>query len=220
MLPIHLLGGRSFGQTLLTLVLTLVPALVAWWNDRRLLNKADDPALPELLANRRRLNVRTIAFGVALMIVFGGADAGWGIPVLIVLLIAVAYPLRTRVLGETWGFGAYLWHTAASIVGVALGASTSDHIDMPNACAMRYATPSVGVDWLRSIWLSIDRLTPHSAESCSSVHPFFLRSSRTRSQSMLLIGSSPVMSVRRSRNRFGINNTLMLDVRALEAAGA
>jgi hypothetical protein len=102
MLPIHLLGGRSFGQTLLTLVLTLVPALVAWWNDRRLLNKADDPALPELLANRRRLNVRTIAFGVALMIVFGGADAGWGIPVLIVLLIAVAYPLRTRVLGETW----------------------------------------------------------------------------------------------------------------------
>jgi Zn-dependent protease with chaperone function len=51
------------------------------------------------------------------MIVLGGADAAWGIPLLIVLLIAVAYPLRTRVLGETWGFGAYLWHTAASIVG-------------------------------------------------------------------------------------------------------
>src|SRR4029453_13650568 len=26
-------------------------------------------------------------------------------------------PLRTRVLGETWRFGAYLWHTVASIVG-------------------------------------------------------------------------------------------------------
>src|SRR5580765_100922 len=117
MLPIRLLGDQSFGQTLLTLVLTLVPALVAWWNDRGLLTKADDPALPELLANRRRLNVRTIAFAVALMVVFGGADAAWGVPVLIVLLIAVAYPLRTRVLGETWGFGAYLWRTAASIVG-------------------------------------------------------------------------------------------------------
>jgi len=111
------LGGQSLAQTLLTLVLTLVPALVAWWNDRGLLNKADDPALPELLANRRRLNVRTIAIAVALMIVFGGADAAWGIPLLIVLLIAVAYPLRTRVLGETWGFGAYVWHTAASLIG-------------------------------------------------------------------------------------------------------
>ena len=73
MLPIHILGGQSRGQALLTLVLTLVPALIAWWNDRHLLNKADDPALPELLANRRRLNVRPIAVAVALMIVFGGA---------------------------------------------------------------------------------------------------------------------------------------------------
>ena len=117
MLPIPLSGGQSLGQTLLTLVLTLPPALIAWWNDRSLLNKADDPALPELLANRRRLNVRTIAFAVALMIVFGGAAAAWGIPLTLVLLMAVAYPLRTRVLGETWGFGAYLWHTTASIIG-------------------------------------------------------------------------------------------------------
>ena len=117
MLPLPFSGGQSPGQALLTLVLTLVPALITWWNDRSLLPKADDPALPELLANRRRLNVRTIAIAVALMIVFGGADAAWGVPVLIVLLIAVAYPLRTRVLGETWGFGAYLWYTSASIIG-------------------------------------------------------------------------------------------------------
>jgi Zn-dependent protease with chaperone function len=117
MIPIPPLGGQLAGQTLLTLVLTLAPALIAWWHDRRLLDKANDPALPELLANRRRLNVRTIAFCAVLMIVFGGANAAWGIPLLVVLLIGVAYPVRTRVLGETWGCGAYLWHTAASIIG-------------------------------------------------------------------------------------------------------
>ena len=117
MIPIPLLSGQLFGSALLVFVLALVPPVVAWWNDRRLLGKADDPALPELLANRRRVNVRIIAVAAALMIVLGGADAAWGIPLLLVVLIAVAYPLRTRVLGETWGFGAYLWRTAASIVG-------------------------------------------------------------------------------------------------------
>src|SRR6476661_6026200 len=76
-----------------------------------------------------------------------------------------------------------------SIVGVALGASTRDPRDMPNACAIRYATPSVGFAWLRSIWLSIDRVTPQAADNCSSVHPRFLRNSRTRSQRCELIGS-------------------------------
>ena len=117
MIPIPLLGGPAFGQTVLTLVAALIPALLAWWNDRRLLGKADDPALPELLADRRRLTIRSIAIAVALMIVFGGSDAAWGIPLLITLLIAAGYPLRTRLLGETWGFGAYLWYTVASIAG-------------------------------------------------------------------------------------------------------
>src|SRR3954451_3662884 len=76
-----------------------------------------------------------------------------------------------------------------SIVGVAFGTSTNAPSDIPNACAMRYATPSVGLAWLRSIWLSIDRLTPHAADNCSSVQPRFLRSSRTRSHRCELIGS-------------------------------
>ena len=51
------------------------------------------------------------------MVVLGGSNAAWGIPLLVVLLIARAYPLRTRLLGESWGFGAYLWHSILSIVG-------------------------------------------------------------------------------------------------------
>jgi Zn-dependent protease with chaperone function len=117
MMPIPLLSGQLFGSAMLVFVLAIVPAVVAWWNDRHLLGKAHDPALPELLANRRRVNVRIIAVAAALMIVLGGADAAWGIPLFLVFLIAAAYPLRTRVLGETWGFGVYLWRTAASIVG-------------------------------------------------------------------------------------------------------
>jgi Zn-dependent protease with chaperone function len=117
MIPIPVLGSHLAGQTLLTLIAALVPAVIAWWNDRRLVAKPDDPALPELLAHRRRLNVRLIAIAAALMIVLGGRSAAWGLPLLIVFLIAAAYPLRTGLLGETWGFGAYLWHTAASVVG-------------------------------------------------------------------------------------------------------
>ena len=90
MMPIPLLSGQLFGSAMLVFVLAIVPAVVAWWIDRRLLGKADDPALPELLANRRRVNVRIIAVAAALMIVLGGADAAWGIPLFLVFLIAAA----------------------------------------------------------------------------------------------------------------------------------
>ena len=117
MIPIPFLNGQSLGQAIMTIVAALIPALLAWWNNRRLLDKGDDPALPELLSHQRRINVRSIAIAVALMIVFGGSAAAWGIPLLIALLIAASYPLRRRVLGETWGFGPFLWHTLASVVG-------------------------------------------------------------------------------------------------------
>src|SRR5678815_1833003 len=109
MIPIPALDGQSLGRSIVTLLLALAPALLAWWNDRRLIARADDPALAELVASRRRLNVRAIVFALALMLVFGGGAAAWGIPLLLVFLIAAGYPLRTRLFGETWGFGAYLW---------------------------------------------------------------------------------------------------------------
>lgn len=117
MIPIPLLGSVSSGQAALTLLTALASALVVWWMDRRLLGKHDDPALPELLASRRRANVRIMAFAVALMIMLGGGDAAWGIPLFIALMIAAAYPIRTRILGETWSFGSYLRHTALSVAG-------------------------------------------------------------------------------------------------------
>ena len=117
MIPIPFLGPSSLGQVVLTLVLATAPAAFVWWTDRRLLARTHDPALPELLAHRRRANVRAISIGIALMFVLSGTATAWGIPLLTLLLIAVGYPLRTRLRGETWGFGSYLWHTTASIAG-------------------------------------------------------------------------------------------------------
>ena len=116
MIPIPWLVGGGVG-VVMTLTAALLPALVAWWNDRALLAKHDDPALPELLAHRRRIAVRAIAIAIAIMIVWGAGNATWGIPLLAVFFIAAGYPLRTRILGETWGFGAYLWYTLLSILG-------------------------------------------------------------------------------------------------------
>ena len=116
MIPIPSLVGGGV-DVVMTLIVALIPAVLAWWNDRALLTKHDDPALPELLAHRRRISIRAIAVAVAIMIVFGAGSAAWGIPLLLALFIAAGYPLRTRILGETWGFGAYLWYTLLSIVG-------------------------------------------------------------------------------------------------------
>src|SRR5215204_2346017 len=115
MIPIPLRGDAWIGA--LTLFAAVLPAAITWWTDRRLLGKADDPALPELLASRRRTNIRAMAIGFAVVVVWGGNDAAWGLPLLVTLLVAAAYPLRTRLLGETWGFGSYLWHSVLSLVG-------------------------------------------------------------------------------------------------------
>ena len=117
MLPIPFVAELATGRVVWTALLAVVPAAVSWWLARRLIHKGDDPALPELLESRQRTTIRAVAVAAALMLVFGGVQAAWGIPLLIALLIAAAYPLRTRLLGETWGFGGYLWHTTLSIVG-------------------------------------------------------------------------------------------------------
>jgi len=117
MIPIPSRDGAWIGSAALTLIAATLPAAINWWTDRRLLGKGDDPALPELLASRRRVNLRAMAIGFAFVIVLGGGNAAWGIPLLVALLIAAAYPIRTRLLGETWPFGAYLGHTALSVAG-------------------------------------------------------------------------------------------------------
>ena len=88
MIPIPSRDGAWIGSAALTLIAATLPAAINWWTDRRLLGKGDDPALPELLASRRRVNLRAMAIGFAFVIVLGGGNAAWGIPLLVALLIA------------------------------------------------------------------------------------------------------------------------------------
>jgi Zn-dependent protease with chaperone function len=117
MIPIPSVAEAPAGRIVLAMLLAMIPALVAWWTGRRLLRNGEDPALPELLDSRRRTTIKAVAVALALMIVFAGNVAAWGMPLLVVLLLASGYPVRTRVLGETWGFGSYLWYTVLSVVG-------------------------------------------------------------------------------------------------------
>jgi len=117
MIPIPSLGGTSLGAMVFAILVALAPAVVTWWTDRRLLARRDDPALPELIANRRRANVVAIAVAIALLLVFAGRSIAWGIPLLLAALAAAGYPFRTRILGETWSFGRYLLHSGLSFLG-------------------------------------------------------------------------------------------------------
>ena len=117
MIPIPFAADFASGWLVLTIALAAIPAIVSWWGSRALLSKGEDPALPELLDSRRRTTTAAFAIALALMIVLTGAQSAWGIPLLAVLLIGVGYPVRRRILGETWGFWPYLYHTARSIVG-------------------------------------------------------------------------------------------------------
>src|SRR5436190_13784575 len=63
---------------------------------------------------------------------------------------------------------------------VAPGVSTRSPIDMPNARAIRKVTPRVGLALPRSIWLSIERLTPDALSRASSDQPRSTRSCLSR----------------------------------------
>src|SRR5262245_25670957 len=73
---------------------------------------------------------------------------------------------------------------------VAPGASSSSASEMPNACAMRNVTPTVGLACPRSIWLSIERLTPEDRAKASSDQPRSVRNCLRRLQRWAPMGSA------------------------------
>src|SRR5258706_15846157 len=72
---------------------------------------------------------------------------------------------------------------------VAPGVSTNSPKDIPKARAMRKATASVGLAWLRSTWLNIDRLTSEAFARASNDHPRSARSCFNRRANWLPVGS-------------------------------
>ena len=114
----------------ITLVLALVPALVGWWGGRQVLERVDDPALPELLlAQRQRLTAVTFG-GLILLAIVGGQQLVWALPLLAVALLLSRYPLRRALFDERWSAPEYLRYAFFSFVGgvgywILLGATPS-----------------------------------------------------------------------------------------------
>src|SRR5438105_3201550 len=75
---------------------------------------------------------------------------------------------------------------------VAFGDSSNSPSVSANARAIRNVTTSVGLACSRSIWLSIDRLTPLALASASSDQPRSPRKRFTRSPRWRLIDSGSV----------------------------
>ena len=97
--------------------LAVTPGLVAWWTGRAVLARVDDPVLPELLFERqRRLGTFALA-GAILLALFFADDALWAIPLLFLVLLVSAYPLRRTLFGERLGALAYLRYAVFSRVG-------------------------------------------------------------------------------------------------------
>ena len=103
----------------LAVALALAPAVAAWWTGRSVLAHADDPALPELLFERRkRLAGFTVAGIVTLTLLFAD-DALWAVPLLWIALLLSARPIRRALFGERLGALPYLRYAFSSLVGQA-----------------------------------------------------------------------------------------------------
>ncbi len=95
----------------------ILPGLVAWWTGRRLGRSLQDPALAELLLARRQRVGAITAVSLSLILVLGGDDAFWAVPLLLVSLPVGGYPLRRALGTESAGVVRHVWHQVKSMVG-------------------------------------------------------------------------------------------------------
>lgn len=94
---------------LLPAIVALVPGAAKWLLDRRLAGRADDPALAErLMAQGQRLAV-TVSVAAGIILWFWPRHLLWTAPLMLAAVAAAGFPLRRRLLGETWSLAAYSW---------------------------------------------------------------------------------------------------------------
>lgn len=104
-------------STLLAFLLALAPAVIAWWTGRGIPARINDPALPEILLDRRRqLGKITLAGAVALALL-AGSELYWALPLLWIALLISGYPLRRTLFGERWSLPAFLRYAIAAGIG-------------------------------------------------------------------------------------------------------
>lgn len=170
----------------LAVLLALAPALVSWWTGRGILARADDPALPELLLERRR-RMNQIALGGAIALgVLAGSSLVWALPLLWVALLVAGYPLRRTLFAERWSLPAFLRYAIFSWLGqagwqllalvgplIVIGVTLGSEADAPRD-AIRLTLwiggyfALVAIVWQHfyaRVWLDLHRATPLRASA-------------------------------------------------------
>jgi hypothetical protein len=87
----------------------LAPAGLQLARDRRLAARLDDPTLPERLLAGRQLMSFAFAASIAMAAVLWFEHLIWVVPLALASVVAAGFPLRRRLLGESWSVTAYLW---------------------------------------------------------------------------------------------------------------
>src|SRR5215204_231732 len=112
-LPISL----GFGPALVTLLAALIPAAYVRVRDRHLERHRDDPALPELLLARQQQTGLAMLAALLVMLLVGRGHAAWGIPLLVIGLLAARHHAQRVLHGERWGLAGYLRYHLVAIIG-------------------------------------------------------------------------------------------------------
>jgi heat shock protein HtpX len=103
----------------LLFLVALAPALVAWWTGRGILARVDDPALPEMLLERRRRMNKITLIGIVILAVLAGSALVWALPLLWIALLVSGYPVRRTLFAERWNLFAFLRYAISSGIGQA-----------------------------------------------------------------------------------------------------
>jgi Zn-dependent protease with chaperone function len=125
----------------LTALIALGPAAIAYWRGRHLLADLDDPALPERLLAVHRRNAHVFGISIGVLIATSPGRLVWALPLLVLARMLAAYPLRKRLYSETWSAWAYLsfyirlliaatgfWMFLGAVPAIAASAGTRDWI--------------------------------------------------------------------------------------------
>ena len=99
--------------------IVLVPGIHSWWTGRKLMERAADPAFPELLLARaqHRATISVAAGALALPVALG--HWMWTIPLLIVGQLVGGFSFRRALFSESWSLGQYVRFATFSVLGAA-----------------------------------------------------------------------------------------------------